>query len=157
MTGTASEIVSFLMEQDRNKVWDIKEHKERRSLDANAYFHVLCDKLRQKVGISMSAMKNHLIADYGQIEYINGEAVILKTNVPDDYMKEQETLHTKLVKVTEENDREVYFYRVYRGSHTYDTGEMSKLIDGTITECQQVGIETLTPDEIKRLESQWQA
>ena len=49
---------------------DIKEHKEKRSLNANAYFHVLCDELRQKLKISFAACKNQLIGSYGQIEYI---------------------------------------------------------------------------------------
>ena len=31
----------------------ITEYKEKRSLDSNAYFHVLCDKLRQKLRMSM--------------------------------------------------------------------------------------------------------
>ena len=157
MTGTAAEIIQYLFEQDKTKRWDIKEHKEKRSLDANAYFHVLCDKLRQKLGISMARCKNHLIADYGQIQYLpDGAPMIYKTNAPEEYMLELETIHTKCVKVTEENGKEVFFYRLYRGSHEYDTKEMSQLIDGTVQECKAVGIETATPDEIARMEALWE-
>lgn len=155
MTGNATQIVQYLMMQDRDKKWDIKEHKERRSLDANAYFHVLCDKLRRALGISMARCKNHLIADYGQIEYIeDGQQLVIKTTAPEDYMYELETIHVKCVRVREEDGKTVYFYRVYRGSHTYDTKEMSALIQGTVEECKQVGIETETPEEIARL---WRA
>ena len=157
MTGTAAEIIQYLFDQDKTKRWDIKEHREKRSLDANAYFHVLCDKLRLKLGISMARCKNHLIADYGQIQYLpDGAPMIYKTNAPEDYMAELETIHTKCVKVTEENGKEVFFYRLYRGSHEYDTKEMSQLIDGTVQECKAVGIETATPDEIARMEALWQ-
>lgn len=152
------EAVQYLTEQNILKPdadWLITERKQKRSLDSNAYFHVLCDKLRQKMGISMARCKNHLIADYGQIQLIDNEPMIYKTNAPDDYMQELETIHTKCVKVTEENGKEVYFYRVYRGSHTYDTAEMSKLIDGTVFECKQVGIETATPDDIARMNAAW--
>lgn len=158
MTGTAQEIVSYLMQQQTVKPdckYDLKEHKERRSLDSNSYFHVLCDKLRQKLGISMAACKNHLIADYGQIQYIDEQPMIYKTNAPQEYMMELETIHTKLVKVTEENDKEVFFYRVYRGSHTYNSAEMSKLISGTVEECKTLGIETLTPMELARMNELW--
>jgi len=161
MTGTAEQIVIFLMGQDKEKKWDLTEHKDakKRSLDSNAYFHVLCDKLRQKLGMSLARCKNHLIADYGQIEYIDEECtepMIYKTNAPEDYMMELETLHTKCVKVTEENGKTVYFYRVYRGSHTYNTTEMAHLIDGTVAECKEQGIETATPDEIARMQALWE-
>lgn len=161
MTGTKQDIVMFLMDQDSKTVWDLEEHKEKRkrSLDSNAYFHVLCDKLRLKLGISMARCKNHLIADYGQIEYVDDdctEPMIYKTNAPEDYMLEQETVHTKCFRVTEENGKPVYWYRIYRGSHTYSTTEMARLIDGTIEECKLQGIQTATPDEIARMQALWE-
>ena len=157
MTGTPEQIIVYLYAQeDRKKIWDLTEHKEKRSLDSNSYFHVLCDKLRQALGISMARCKNHLIADYGQIEYIDDEPIIYKTNAPEDKMMELETLHTKCVKVTEENGHKIYFYRVYRGSHTYNTAEMARLIDGTVQECRQQGIETATPDQIAQMAALWE-
>lgn len=157
MIGSGEQIIAYLYAQDdRAKLWDLTEHREKRSLDSNAYFHVLCDKLRQKLGMSMARCKNHLIADYGQIEYIDDEPLIYKTNAPEDRMMELETTHTKCVKVGEENGHKVYFYRVYRGSHTYNTAEMSRLIDGTIQECKQQGIETATPDQIAQMAALWE-
>lgn len=147
------------IEKLQGKQLDIKivEHKKKRSLDANAYFHVLCDKLRQKHGMSMARMKNHLIADYGQIMYIEeGIPLIYKTNAPPEFINELEEPHLLLVKTEIERGKEVYFYRMYRGSHTYNTWEMSKLIDGTITECKDVGIETLTPIQLKRMMDAWE-
>ena len=89
ITGKANDIVLFLMKPDidRSIVWDLQPHKDvkKRSLDSNAYFHVLCDKLRQKLGISMARCKNHLIADYGQILYLDDQPMIYKTNAPEDY------------------------------------------------------------------------
>lgn len=42
-----------------------------------------------------------------------------------------------------------------RGSHTYDTKEMSRLIDGTVEEAKELGIETLTPDQVERMKQAW--
>lgn len=124
-----------------------------RSLDANAYFHVLCDKLRQKLGISMAHMKNILITSYGQIEYIeDGKALIYKTNAPTEYIQELEEAHMKFMKVGEDG---AYWYKVYRGSHTYDTREMHILLEGTIADAKEQGIETKTPNEIRRMEELW--
>lgn len=132
------------------------KYREKRSLDANAYFHVLVDKLRQALRISFPACKNFLITSYGQIEYIGDEQCIVKTNIPPTKMEEHETLHCKAVKVEVQDDREIWYYRIYRGSHTYTTSEMSMLIDGTIEECKAQGIETLPPDKIEEMKQNWQ-
>ncbi|MBR4406029.1 MAG: hypothetical protein IKT30_06615 [Bacteroidaceae bacterium] len=128
---------------------EIKEHKERRSLNANAYFHRLVDELRQALRISFAACKNQLITSYGQIEYIGDNMATIKTNITPEEMLEVETLHCKLISVADEDG--VFWYRVYRGTHTYDTKEMSILIDGTVEECKAQGIETMTPNELERL------
>lgn len=140
------------------KKLDIKltPHREKRSLDANAYFHVLVDKIRGKTGYSFSRVKNELITSYGQIEYLDSQQVVIKTNIQPDQMVEQETLHCKPIRVEIQNDKEVYFYRVYRGSHTYNTAEMSRLIDGTVQEAKDLGIETMTPAQIERIMSLWE-
>ena len=44
---------------------------------------------------------------------------------------------------------------VMRGSHTYNTKEMSRLIEGTVQEAKALGIETATPEEIRRMEERW--
>ena len=156
MIGTKLQVTRWLECQPDDKKYQIDIYREKRSLNANAYFHVLCDKLRSVLGVSMAYCKNHLIADYGQIMYVDDVEMIYKTNAPEEFMMEQETLHTKCVKVTEENGRKVYFYRVYRGSHEYNTAEMAKLIDGTIQECKAQDIETLTPVELERMMQAWQ-
>ena len=159
---TKKPMVKFLINEEPNGIEDL-EYKDLkikvtkvtnpRSLDANAYFHVLCDKLRQKLGLSMAHMKNILITSYGQIEYISeGQALIYKTNAPTEYIQELEEAHMKFMKV---GDDGAYWYKVYRGSHTYDSREMHVLLEGTIAEAKEQGIETKTPDEVKRMEEQW--
>ena len=129
---------------------DIKEHKEKRSLNANAYFHVLVDQLRQKLKISFAACKNQLITSYGQIEYLDDVPAIIKTNIEPERMRESESLHCFPIAVKEVEEG-AYWYRLYRGTHTYDSREMAMLIDGTIEECKEQGIETMTPNELERL------
>jgi hypothetical protein len=159
MQGTSKDLIMFLMDAPKDKTWVLEEYKEKkkRSLNANNYFHKLCDMLRQKLNMSMACCKNHLITSYGQIEYIDGEQMIYKTNAPVEYMQELESVHSSCVKIAEENGKEVYFYRLYRGSHTYNTAEMAKLIDGTVGECKEQGIETETPDKIKEMLALWEA
>lgn len=135
--------------------------RQRRSLDANAYFHVLNDKIAKATNVSRFYSKNLLIARYGQREIIDDIPVTITTKAPDNYMMEQEYLHTYLCATNDKTDPETgevstwYSYRVYRGSHTYSSAEMSQLIDGTVAEAKQLGIETMTPDEIARMEAEW--
>lgn len=142
------------IEQYREMDLDISfdKHREKRSLDSNAYFHKLCDLLRQTMGISMAECKNHLIASYGQVEYIGEKQAVIKTNIEPNQMYQQEYLHVWCIKTDPEG---AYWYRVYRGSHTYNTAEMAKLIEGTVTECKAVGIETATPEEIRMMNERW--
>lgn len=134
---------------------DIKadKHKEKRSLDANAYFHVLVGKIADKITISKAKAKNILIAKYGQVELLpDGSPLIYKSNAPTEYMMELETVHCIPVKFV----GDATFYKIYRGSHTYDTKEMSVLIEGTVADAKELGIETMTPQELQRMVSAWQ-
>ena len=134
------------------------KHKNKRSLDANAYFHVLVGKIADKLRISKPRCKNILIGRYGQIEYLDdGVPAVIKTNVDVDQMLEQETLHVVPCGVDRQGGKDINYFRIYRGSHTYDTREMSILIDGTVQEAKELGIETMTPSEIERMKSAWQA
>ena len=136
----------------------IEKHRRRRSLDANAYFHVLVGKIADKLRISKPRCKNILIGRYGQIEYLDdGVPAVIKTNVDVDQMLEQETLHVVPCGVDRQGGKDINYFRIYRGSHTYDTREMSILIDGTVQEAKEQGIETMTPEEIERMKSAWQA
>jgi len=160
---TRKPVISFIVNEDLHGIETMNDadlvikfgkRTKPRSLDSNAYFHVLCDKLRQKLGISMAACKNHLITWYGQIEYIEeGQPLIYKTNAPLEYIQELEEAHLKFLK---KGDDGAYWYKVYRGSHTYNTKEMAQLIEGTIAEAKEQGIETATRDELQRMQELWQ-
>ena len=128
----------------------ISKHKKKRSLSANAYFHLLVGKLAEKLQISFSECKNMLITSYGQIEYLDDQPVIIKTNIPYERMSQNELLHAKPIYV---EDTDAFWYRLYRGTHSYNSVEMGKLIDATVEECKSQGIETMTPDELMRLEN----
>ena len=159
---TRKPIISFLVNENLDGIEDLNDKDLKvkivkatkpRSLDANAYFHVLVDKLRLKMGISAAHMKNILITSYGQIEYLSeGEPLCYKTNAPVEYVQELEDAHMKFVRMSDDG---AYMYKVYRGSHTYSSAEMSQLLEGTIREAQEQGIETKTPDELARLAMLW--
>ena len=130
----------------------LEEFKEKRSLSANAYFHVLNGKLADKLRISKPRMKNILLYRYGQTEFIGDEVATMHSNVPASKLLEQEELHFFPVGTDDEG---LTIYRIQRNSRTYNSLEMSILIDGTVEECKEHGIETLTPRELAIMYEKW--
>ena len=146
------------IEKYKNSKLSIKvsKYREKRSLNANDYFHVLAGKIADELTISKQRAKNILIGRYGQPELLDdGSQAVIKTNIPVSQMLEQETLHCSPCGSKLEQGAETYFYRICRGSHTYNTKEMSILIDGTVEEAKELGIETLTPDQLQRMKALW--
>lgn len=133
----------------------ITKWRNKRSLDSNAYFHCIVDKIAKSTSQSRFRVKNTLIARYGQVETINGQPMVYKTNAPEEYMLEQEFIHSYPCKVEEQDGKTITFYKIYRGSHTYNSLEMSQLIEGTVIEAKELGIETLTPLELARMNAEW--
>jgi hypothetical protein len=154
-------IISFLvdsiptdLEDLQNKNLDVvaKPHREKRSLNANAYFHVLSGKIAEKLGTSLTHEKNRMIREYGQYEVIDGMIPTLTAKEKyEDKMLDIEGVHLKVV----ERPGGTVKMAVMRGSHTYNTAEMSRLIDATVEEAKELGIETLTPDQLERMKASW--
>jgi hypothetical protein len=113
---------------------------------------MLSDKIAESLTVSKAKAKNILICKYGQPQLLpDGDVMIYKTNAPVEFMIEQESIHCIPVKYLDD----ATFYKIYRGSHTYDTKEMSLLIDGTVADAKELGIETLSPDEIRIMKERW--
>ena len=95
---------------------NIAQWSDKYSMNANRYFHKLCDLLRRKNKVSMNHQKNDLVTTYGQIDYLSdGQPIVYKTNVPPEVMGEYENPHMKYIKASEDG---AYWYKVYRGTHT---------------------------------------
>lgn len=132
----------------------VKKNSGRRSLSANAYFHVLVGKIAEALRISKARAKNTLLGRYGQRE-LNEVGQVIISVLSEIDMMEREDIHCVPVGYETANGKEFTHYAVVRGSHTYNTMEMSKLIDGAVDEAKELGIETLSPAEIERMKTLW--
>lgn len=142
------------LEDLQGKELDIvaRVHREKRSLNANAYFHVLSGRIAEVNGTSLNHEKNRLIREYGQYEIIDGMIPTLMAKEKyEDKILDMEGVHLKVV----ERPGEMVKMAVMRGSHTYDTAEMSRLIDATVEEAKELKIETMTPDQLERMKAAW--
>ena len=134
----------------------VKKHRIKRSLNANAYFHKLVSLIAHKINGNNIAVKNRLIREYGQYEYIDGmiPTYMMKAEYEDKILN-REGVHFQTVGYEHLAGQDYVKLAVMRGSHTYNTAEMSRLIDGTVQEAKELGIETLPPDQLERMKSLW--
>ena len=112
--------------------------------------------LAEALHVSKPYLHNDLLRKYGQIAIIDGKAVYAVIPDTDEAQREIDEAQTYHLKPTAQvkAGKGGGMYRTYmmlRGSHEYDTREMSQLIDGLISECREVGIETLPPGELERM------
>lgn len=145
MIGNSQQIIQWLFQQnDLEKKYEIKEHRQKRSLNANAYCWALIGEIADSLRMSKEDVYLRMLKDYGQSEVISVRSDI---NVAG-YFKYYEKFGTGFV-----NGKEFTHYRVYKGSSEFDTREMSIFIDGVIQEAQALGLQTLTPTQIAELKS----
>lgn len=141
----------------------IVQYRKKRSLDANAYYWTLLTKFADVIGLSNPEAHNMMLRGYGQSEIFDGKAVYV--TIPDTEEAEKKVNNatdyhlapTSQVRLG--NDGVMYrTYRLLRGSRTYDTKEMSRLIDGLITCCKEAEIpetEIASPNEKEILKERY--
>lgn len=135
---------------------DIKKHRAKRSLDANAYYWKLASEAAEALHVSKPYLHNQLLRRYGQIALIDGQAIYAVLPDTDEAQKavdEAQTYHLKPTSQLKEGKGGIMYrtYMMLKGSSEYDTKEMSRLIEGVVGECKEMGIETLPPVELKRM------
>lgn len=123
--------------------------REKRSLSANAYFYVLVGKLAARLSVSVTEVHNEMISSYGEPDE-EIKTIVIRDDID---WRRLDSIHLRPTSdFGTMADGVVYRkYVVMRGSHTYDSKEMARLIDGTVQECKQQEIETLPPAELRRM------
>ena len=142
MIGNSQQISQWLWCQDRDKLFEIKEHKEHRTLSQNAYVWKLINEIANKVNKTKEEVYLQMLKDYGQSEVVS----MLSSINPNGYFKYFEPIGTGIV-----NEKEFTHYKIFKGSSEYTTVEMKYLIDGVIQECENLDIPTLTKEQIEKM------
>ena len=156
MDGTWN--LSFKVKDDPRQIWskfqgtpvdvEIKKHRKKRSLDANAYCWVLIDQIAAQMRIDKAEVYREAIRGIG--------GVSTTVCVPDNAVEkirqgwskngmgwQTETTKSKIPGCTN--------VVMYYGSSVYDTYQMGLLIDHVVQDAKSLGIETLTPQEIDQM------
>lgn len=135
-------------EEKKEGTYIAKLDKKRniRTLNANAYFWSLCDKLAEKTGISKTEIYKDLIKEIGG----NSVIIPIKDEAKETWIKNWES--RGLGWICEDLGRsKIKGYSnimTYYGSSTYTDKQMSRLIDLIIQECEIQDIDTKTPEQL---------
>ena len=146
MIGTPQEVIQWLCNQDKNKKFEIKAYHKKRSLNANAYAWTLIGKIADVVRNSKEEVYIEMLKKYGQSEIVS----VLSDIDVTEYFKYFEQIAT--VKLQGKN---FTHYKVFKGTSEYNTAEMAVFIDGVISEADELGIDTLPPNEVEKIKSLW--
>ncbi len=131
----------------------VVKKRNKRSLDANAYMWVLCDKLAKKLNSTADEIYKIMINRYGTSEIVP----IKKEAVEPFAVKWQaQGLGNMCINLGDCKRTKGYQnLKIFFGSSKYNTKEMSNLIDGIVSEAKEQGIEVIPPAELERLKKDW--
>lgn len=131
---------------------EAKKHREKRSLDANAYCWVLLGQLSEKIGLLPQEIYKMEIKDIGVYEVLP-----IKNEAVEKFVQAwQKNGIGWICEIIGESKLKGYTnIKAYYGSSTYDTKQMSRLIDSIVEDCKLQGIPTDTPEQIQRYKEMW--
>jgi len=127
---------------------EIKQHREKRSLDANALFWKGVGIIAGRLHIEETAVYLELLKDYGVYTHI-----IVKPTAVEQF-KSQYRLCEDLGEVVV-NGASGTQLKCYFGSSTYNTKQMSRLIDGMLNQIKDLEIDFVPESDISKAKSEW--
>jgi hypothetical protein len=133
---------------------EIKPEKALRSKDANAYLWVLLGKLAEKVGNSPVEIYKEYIRDIGN----NYEIIPIRNDAVEKFKEVWSSKGYGWICEKHSECRKTPGYTnviAFYGSSTYDTAQMSRMIDLVVDDCKAQGIETLAPEDLSVLIGRW--
>ena len=145
-----------IVRSHKDKLYDleVKEHRKKRSLDANAYAWVLINKLADAMRIAPIEVYRQAIQNVGG----NYEVIPIKEEAADRFKQvwEAQGLGWPCVDMGKSKLQGFRNLRAYYGSSTFSVSQMQVFIDNLVQDCRALNIETLTPDKLALLMEEWQ-
>lgn len=144
--------ITSLEEIENVELLDIeaKKHREKRRNRANRYFWKLLQEICEKQSIDTIEDYKRRVRELGIFRRMTTEIENVKTI---EYMWNKngiawfiDVFDTEVIK-----NKEYKTLHLYYGSSSFNSKQMSRLIDGLVQDCKAVGIETKSPAEIQSM------
>ena len=146
--------IEQLKNEDKLNI-ELKKYRNKRSLDANAYCWVLCDKIAKELSKEGQTITKEKIYKDAILQIGTFEPMIIEEKAYENFKRIWEK--QGLGFLVEEVCRKDKCIKVhcYYGSSTYDSKEMSLLIELIVGLAESLGIETKTQEELNSLLEAW--
>lgn len=140
------------LSDDKQYTVTVKEKKPRRSLDSNAYFWVLADKLAEKLHIEVTEIYRSYIKEIGGVS----DTVCVLEKAADKLEEawrgrglgwQTERMSSKMPGCVN--------VKLYYGSSVYDREQMSRLISMVVQDCKENDIQTYDEKELESMLAAW--
>ena len=145
-----------VVRKHKDKLYDleVKEHRKKRSLDANAYCWVLINKIADALRITPKEIYRQAIQNVGG----NYEVIPIKEEAAAHFKQvwEAQGLGWPCVDMGKSRIDGYRNLRAYYGSSTYSTTQMAQLIENLLQDCRALDIEVKSDEEIASLMGAWQ-
>ena len=140
------------LDKDKEYTLTVKEHKKKRSLNANALYWKLADKLAEHLNKPKSEIYREHIKEIGGVSDIMCSIDQAVDKFCEVWKSQGLGWQTDVVESKLEGCKNII---VYYGSSTFDKTQMSRLINLAMQDCEQFGIPTYSQEEIDRLVKEW--
>lgn len=140
MIGTIKELIPKILQLNETKTYEVKEYKNKRNKNQNAKYWKLLYELAKKLNISIEQLHFQMLKDF---------SVRYNISVPYGQKLRGIKYNDKIGVRKSESGQLWDIYMVYTPSHELNTSEFAFLMTGLIQECEQQGIDTVSPDEKK--------
>ena len=133
---------------------ELKKYRKHRSLDANAYFWKLLTELCELAEIDTVEEYKRRVKELG---------IFRRFRIEKDNIKTFEKMWTaqgiawfcEIADTEYIGNTEFKIINAYYGSSSYNSKQMSRLIDGLVQDCKHYGVETKPQAEIDSLLKEW--
>lgn len=144
------EVLNAMQGDKKPYTISIDRQKRKRSLNANNYMWQLCQKIAEKIGTTKETVYRKNIREVGSFETVE-----LISAGAERFIRSWES--NGLGWVAEPiSERGGYMTVIaYYGSSSYDTAEMSRLVEAVVEEAKGLGVETLPPWELDIIKAAW--
>ena len=140
------------LDKDKEYTLTVKEHKKKRSLNANALYWKLADKLAEHLNKPKSEIYREHIKEIGGVSDIMCSIDQAVDKFCEVWKSRGLGWQTDVVESKLEGCKNII---VYYGSSMFDKTQMSRLINLAMQDCKQFGIPTYSQEEIDRLVKEW--
>lgn len=144
-----------LVRKHKDKLYnlEVKEHRKKRSLDANAYAWVLIHKLAAAMHLTPEEVYLQQIPSVGNNYTV---MCVMEKDVQRFTKSWQDNgLGWPVKDLGASQVPGCRNLMAYHGSSTYDTQQMSRLIDNLVQDCKALDIETLSEEKLSLLKEGW--